>query len=69
MKSLKSRYSLTQINNNNYQTIKVGNKSESALEAGYIWVPYIISQSPNIIIEQHIKENRKQTIKAIIDKL
>lgn len=67
MKSLKSRYSLAQVNNNNYATINVVNKSESSLEAGYVWVPYIISQSP-VTIESK-QQSRKSKIQTIIDKL
>lgn len=66
---LKSRYSLAQVNNNNYSTISVGRTSgASSLEQGYIWVPYIISSSPGFVIESN-QEMRKSKIRNIIDKL
>jgi hypothetical protein len=76
VKKLKSRYSLTQVNNNNYSTISVGtstgyyngSKGTSSLEQGYIWVPYIISSSPGFVIESN-QEMRKSKIRNIIDKL
>lgn len=69
MKSIKSRYSIAQVNNNNYQTISVGSKSDTAIGAGYIWVPYIIQSSPFGIIYESIQEKRKCAIRGIIDKL
>ena len=68
MKNLKSRYSLAQVNNNNYSTISVGSKGTLSLEQGYIWVPYIISSSPGFVIESN-QEMRKSKIRNIIDKL
>lgn len=71
---LKSRYSLSQVNNNNYSTISVGStgtyktSGTSSLEQGYVWVPYIISSSPGFVIES-IQEMRKSKIRNIIDKL
>lgn len=67
-KSIKSRYAIAQINNNNYATITVGSKSDTALEAGYIWVPYIMTSSPNIIFESKT-EMRKSKIQNIINNL
>lgn len=67
-KSIKSRYAIAQVNNNNYATITVGSKSDTALEAGYIWIPYIIPSSPNIIIESK-PEMRKSKIRNIINNL
>jgi hypothetical protein len=69
-KSIKSRYAIAQVNNNNYQTISiVGNKGNSALEAGYVWVPYIISSSPFGVVEESIKQTRKYRIQKIINNL
>ena len=68
-KSIKSRYAIAQVNNNNYQTISVGNKENSALEAGYVWGPYIISSYPFGVVEESIKEIRKYRIQKIIDNL
>lgn len=68
MKSLRSRYAIAQIDNKNYQTITVGNKSESTLDAGYIWVPYILSSSKGFVIESK-QETRKRKISNIIDNL
>lgn len=68
MKSIKSRYSIAQVNNNYYETINVGSKTDSALESGYIWVPYIIQSTPFGVFES-TQEKRKSVIKSIIDKL
>jgi hypothetical protein len=69
MKSLKSRYALSQVNNQNFQEIQIsGTKSESSLEAGYVWVPYIFSSSTGFAIESK-HEMRKSKIQTIIDKL
>lgn len=68
MKSLRSRYAIAQIDNKNYQTITVGNKSESTLDAGYIWGPYILSSSKGFVIESK-QETRKRKISNIIDNL
>lgn len=67
-KSIKSRYSIAQVNNNNYATITVGSRSDTALEAGYVWVSYIMTTSPNIIIES-TPEMRKSKIRNIINNL
>lgn len=64
-KSIKSRYAIAQVNNNNYQTITVANKGTSTLEAGYVWVPYIMTSSPAII--ESPQEIRKSRIQKIID--
>lgn len=69
MKSIKSRYSIDQVNNNYYETINVGSKTDSALESGYIWVPYIIQYTPFGVIFESTQEKRKSVIKSIIDKL
>ena len=69
MKSIKSRYSIAQVNNNYYETINVGSKTDSALESGYIWVPYIIQSTPFGVIFESTQEKRKSVIKSIIDKL
>lgn len=69
MKSIKSRYSIAQVNNNYYETINVGSKTDSALESGYIWVPYIIQSTPFGVICESTQEKRKSVIKSIIDKL
>lgn len=68
MKSIKSRYAIAQVDNKNYQTITVGNKSESTLDAGYIWIPYILSSSKGFVIESK-QETRKSKISNIIDNL
>jgi len=75
-KSLRSRYSISQVNNNNYQTITVGSKSASSSGVGYVWVPYIMSTSPGVVSSsfsgftiESTKEMRKSKIQNIIDKL
>lgn len=48
LKSIKSRYSLANINSNLYQTITISGSSSGDTQ-GYIWVPYIPIQTSPII--------------------
>ena len=79
IKSIKSRYSLTTVNNNYYQNqllsgytnnILIGNKSTSGITSGYVWVPYIMLPAPTIIIEsewqiKQLRKERKEKLKKI----
>ena len=72
-KSLKSRYS-TNIPKGNYGTVSisnddiiVGHKSNSVLEQGYIFMPYIMSETTGEIIFQDkiLMDNLKEKIQRL----
>jgi len=50
MKSVKSRYSLCQIDNSKFGQLPITGKSNDG-EPGYIWVPYIMSPSSTVIVD------------------
>lgn len=71
MKSIKSRYSLCQVDTNKYDQIQViGNKNNS--EPGYVWAPYIIvNTTPTIISDgfDWIRYKRNLEIKKRREKI
>ena len=69
MKSLKSRYSLCEIDNNNFATILASGTTRNILGQGYIHAPYIPVMTNTIIVEgdwgyweriRQIKDRRKK---------
>ena len=50
MSSIKSRYSLCQVDNNKFCQIQVSGRVNNG-EPGYIWVPYVMSQSSTVIVD------------------
>lgn len=70
-KLISSRYSISSINNNKYQTIsvtgsidyKIGNKLS---EQGYVFAPYIIATNTSIIMD--VFESRIDKLKRLINK-
>jgi len=45
LKKLKSRYSLSNINSNSYQSLTVSGNTTNGDIKGYVYVPYIMTQS------------------------
>lgn len=73
MKSLKSRYQIAQVSSSAYSNMSISNKDDmhhglNEQGQGYIWVPYIISCTPPLII-QEINKSRKYKIKDIINRM
>lgn len=66
MKRITSRYSLTEINNDNLKTIEIS--GTNSYTSGYIWMPFIIQQTGAAIIDSK-SEIRKRKISAIINKI
>ena len=72
-KSIQSRYSLKKVDNKYYNTIDVtyppivGKKSNSVMEQGYIFAPYVMASTAEIILNTNneLFEDLKRKIKQI----
>ena len=78
MKSITSRYTHKMVNNNYFSKILVSGTTRNIKEPGYIWAPYIISQSSTVIVDGidwiRYKRNieiklRKEKINGIINRI
>ena len=70
IKSIASRYSLTNISTNSYQSISINNNQTINNNQGYVYAPYILTQKLPIIIDSYCQKQlliseRKEKLKKL----